>query len=197
MPHLCPTFPPTSLNRYLHEPWSFEIIDFYEPSLHTSFYFIRCLSDWFPLRLGRFPQSCWNCGRKATETCSGCNVARYCGSFCQHKDWENHHHVCGQHAQSVNEDNAHSSSGTAPTATSPKASSRSTSPASTRMTTPTTSSSDPISSLSDYVMKTPSTWGAELLGRGGWLHSTSSGFVRMWKSFEGSTSHDMLKSSSF
>ncbi|KFR15739.1 Protein CBFA2T2, partial [Opisthocomus hoazin] len=33
-------------------------------------------------------QSCWNCGRKASETCSGCNIARYCGSFCQHKDWE-------------------------------------------------------------------------------------------------------------
>lgn len=41
-------------------------------------------------------ESCWNCGRKAAETCSGCNVARYCGSFCQHKDWENHHRVCGQ-----------------------------------------------------------------------------------------------------
>lgn len=37
---------------------------------------------------------CWNCGRKAQETCSGCNAARYCGSFCQHKDWENHHQVC-------------------------------------------------------------------------------------------------------
>ncbi|XP_016396390.1 protein CBFA2T3-like isoform X3 [Sinocyclocheilus rhinocerous] len=41
-------------------------------------------------------ESCWNCGRKASETCSGCNTARYCGSFCQHKDWEKHHHVCGQ-----------------------------------------------------------------------------------------------------
>lgn len=40
-------------------------------------------------------KNCWNCGRKASETCSGCNVARYCGSFCQHKDWENHHRVCG------------------------------------------------------------------------------------------------------
>ncbi|KAL0188048.1 hypothetical protein M9458_015147, partial [Cirrhinus mrigala] len=39
-------------------------------------------------------ESCWNCGRKASETCSGCNTARYCGSFCQHKDWEKHHHVC-------------------------------------------------------------------------------------------------------
>ncbi|XP_018494565.2 protein CBFA2T3-like [Galendromus occidentalis] len=39
--------------------------------------------------------SCWNCGRRASETCSGCNLARYCGSFCQHKDWEQHHKVCG------------------------------------------------------------------------------------------------------
>ncbi|KAL0191786.1 hypothetical protein M9458_014484, partial [Cirrhinus mrigala] len=37
---------------------------------------------------------CWNCGRKASETCSGCNAARYCGSFCQHKDWERHHLIC-------------------------------------------------------------------------------------------------------
>nr|XP_022913721.1 protein CBFA2T1 isoform X2 [Onthophagus taurus] len=40
--------------------------------------------------------SCWNCGRKAHETCSGCNIARYCGPFCQHKDWENHHQVCNK-----------------------------------------------------------------------------------------------------
>ncbi|XP_072926626.1 protein CBFA2T1 isoform X7 [Hemitrygon akajei] len=44
-------------------------------------------------------ESCWNCGRKASETCSGCNTARYCGSFCQHKDWEKHHHVCGLNGQ--------------------------------------------------------------------------------------------------
>ena len=37
---------------------------------------------------------CWNCGRPGTETCSGCNVARYCSQFCQHKDWEGHHKVC-------------------------------------------------------------------------------------------------------
>ncbi|XP_064640734.1 protein CBFA2T1-like isoform X3 [Lineus longissimus] len=48
-------------------------------------------------------ESCWNCGRKANETCSGCNVARYCGSFCQHKDWENHHRVCGQQTQVTRE----------------------------------------------------------------------------------------------
>ncbi|XP_059088914.1 protein CBFA2T1-like isoform X2 [Tigriopus californicus] len=40
-------------------------------------------------------QCCWNCGRQATETCSGCNLARYCSQFCQHKDWEGHHKVCG------------------------------------------------------------------------------------------------------
>ncbi|XP_029466877.1 protein CBFA2T2 isoform X2 [Rhinatrema bivittatum] len=45
-------------------------------------------------------ESCWNCGRKASETCSGCNIARYCGSFCQHKDWERHHRICGQGLQS-------------------------------------------------------------------------------------------------
>ncbi|XP_034977432.2 protein CBFA2T2 isoform X1 [Zootoca vivipara] len=45
---------------------------------------------------GKSPKSCWNCGRKASETCSGCNIARYCGSFCQHKDWERHHRICGQ-----------------------------------------------------------------------------------------------------
>jgi len=39
-------------------------------------------------------QICWNCGRPASETCSGCKVAKYCGSFCQHKDWESHHRVC-------------------------------------------------------------------------------------------------------
>jgi len=39
-------------------------------------------------------ESCWNCGRPATETCSGCSLARYCGPFCQHKDWENHARAC-------------------------------------------------------------------------------------------------------
>ncbi|XP_072024797.1 protein CBFA2T1-like isoform X2 [Amphiura filiformis] len=47
-------------------------------------------------------ESCWNCGRKANETCSGCNTARYCGAFCQHKDWENHHKACGQYAAQAN-----------------------------------------------------------------------------------------------
>jgi runt-related transcription factor 1 len=39
-------------------------------------------------------ENCWNCGRKATETCSGCNSARYCGTFCQHKDWDKHLKIC-------------------------------------------------------------------------------------------------------
>lgn len=43
-------------------------------------------------------QSCWNCGRKAHETCSGCNTAQYCSSFCQHKDWESHHQTCCVHS---------------------------------------------------------------------------------------------------
>ncbi|XP_050433793.1 protein CBFA2T1 [Adelges cooleyi] len=42
--------------------------------------------------------SCWNCGRKAHETCSGCNTAQYCSSFCQHKDWETHHQTCCIHS---------------------------------------------------------------------------------------------------
>ena len=37
---------------------------------------------------------CWNCGRLGSETCSGCKVAKYCGAFCQHKDWESHHRIC-------------------------------------------------------------------------------------------------------
>ncbi|XP_011698241.1 PREDICTED: protein CBFA2T3 [Wasmannia auropunctata] len=37
--------------------------------------------------------SCWNCGRPALETCGGCGIARYCGSFCQHRDWEAGHHT--------------------------------------------------------------------------------------------------------
>ena len=43
---------------------------------------------------------CWNCGRVANETCSGCNVARYCSTFCQHKHWEIHHKICGRDFQS-------------------------------------------------------------------------------------------------
>ncbi|TRY97420.1 hypothetical protein DNTS_016605 [Danionella cerebrum] len=46
-------------------------------------------------------ECCWNCGRKASETCSGCNAARYCGSFCQHKDWERHHLICSPSLQTL------------------------------------------------------------------------------------------------
>ncbi|KAM4643282.1 LOW QUALITY PROTEIN: protein CBFA2T3-like, partial [Amazona ochrocephala] len=46
-------------------------------------------------------KSCWNCRHKASETCSGCNTAHYCGSFCQHKDWEKHHHICRQTLQGL------------------------------------------------------------------------------------------------
>ncbi|OQR76249.1 hypothetical protein BIW11_07899, partial [Tropilaelaps mercedesae] len=40
------------------------------------------------------PERCWNCGRHAAETCSGCKLAKYCGPFCQHRDWEVHHRIC-------------------------------------------------------------------------------------------------------
>jgi len=41
-------------------------------------------------------ECCWNCGRPARETCSGCSLAKYCGPFCQHKDWEEHARLCKQ-----------------------------------------------------------------------------------------------------
>ncbi|CAF1132504.1 unnamed protein product [Adineta steineri] len=41
------------------------------------------------------PEHCWHCARKAIETCSGCNIARYCGQYCQHRDWEAHQRLCG------------------------------------------------------------------------------------------------------
>ena len=54
------------------------------------------------LALGRHSQAkevCWNCARRANETCSGCNIARYCSTFCQHKHWEVHHKICGRVSQ--------------------------------------------------------------------------------------------------
>lgn len=57
-------------------------------------------------------QACWNCGRKAHETCSGCNVARYCGPFCQHKDWDSHHKVCSPALASTSTSSSISSSST-------------------------------------------------------------------------------------
>ncbi|XP_068615916.1 protein CBFA2T3 [Brachionichthys hirsutus] len=79
-------------------------------------------------------ESCWNCGRKASETCSGCNTARYCGSFCQHKDWEKHHHVCGQGLQGL-PGGSTVPLGTPPVSASPKESSSS---SASRSTTPAT-----------------------------------------------------------
>lgn len=49
-------------------------------------------------------EMCWNCGRRATETCSGCNKARYCGTFCQHKDWVKHMHDCSSGIQGMEVD---------------------------------------------------------------------------------------------
>ncbi|XP_067854328.1 protein CBFA2T1 isoform X9 [Heptranchias perlo] len=92
-------------------------------------------------------ESCWNCGRKASETCSGCNTARYCGSFCQHKDWEKHHHVCGQNLQALQSSTATSTPSTnAGSQSQPDAiaaSSVARSPGDTRSTTASRSSSPP------------------------------------------------------
>ena len=47
-------------------------------------------------------KNCWNCGRKATETCSGCKKAKYCSEFCQHKHWEIlHHKLCSSMNTSI------------------------------------------------------------------------------------------------
>lgn len=56
---------------------------------------IRAMNQLVTLTPSPF-QSCWNCGRPALETCGGCGIARYCGSFCQHRDWEagGHHATC-------------------------------------------------------------------------------------------------------
>lgn len=46
-----------------------------------------------------FSESCWNCGWKVSEMCSGCNVVCYCGFFCQYWDWEKYYYVCGYSLQ--------------------------------------------------------------------------------------------------
>ncbi|CAB3993781.1 CBFA2T1-like isoform X5 [Paramuricea clavata] len=103
-------------------------------------------------------ENCWNCGRKANETCSGCNLARYCGAFCQHKDWENHHRVCGQQ---ISKSSPADDTKKVPTSTAtPGKESGKLAPSPglnrPKIASPT-STGDPITSLSDYVRKTPST----------------------------------------
>ncbi|NXH20557.1 DEAF1 factor, partial [Bucco capensis] len=44
----------------------------------------------------RKEQSCVNCGREATNECTGCHKVNYCSTFCQRKDWKDHQHICGQ-----------------------------------------------------------------------------------------------------
>lgn len=65
-----------------------------EEETASSHHNVRTLSILKQNLINISPQLCWNCGRKAQETCSGCNVARYCGAVCQHRDWENHHQLC-------------------------------------------------------------------------------------------------------
>jgi len=113
-------------------------------------------------------EHCWNCGRKANETCSGCNVARYCGSFCQHKDWESvHHKDCGKQAKlsPVTEQQPLVPKSKSPTSDRPLSASSldqksgsdqsTTAESSPILTVATTNeTTDPIVSLSDYVQKT-------------------------------------------
>lgn len=77
---------PTGVNGSLQHRWGSSSVTSLQLPLQDPFQSATSVSF----------QSCWNCGRKASETCSGCNIARYCGSFCQHKDWERHHRICGQ-----------------------------------------------------------------------------------------------------
>ena len=101
-------------------------------------------------------KNCWNCGRKASETCSGCNLARYCGSFCQHKDWEGHHRVCGQQMSKTGDDLKKGPPSTCAQGKEPGKVVSSPGITRSKISSPT-NSGDPITSLSDYVRKTPST----------------------------------------
>uniref|UniRef100_T1IQ13 Deformed epidermal autoregulatory factor 1 n=1 Tax=Strigamia maritima TaxID=126957 RepID=T1IQ13_STRMM len=38
---------------------------------------------------------CANCNREAFSECTGCHNVSYCSTFCQQKDWVNHHTQCG------------------------------------------------------------------------------------------------------
>ncbi|XP_007235195.3 deformed epidermal autoregulatory factor 1 homolog isoform X1 [Astyanax mexicanus] len=40
--------------------------------------------------------TCVNCGREASNECTGCHKVHYCSSFCQKKDWTDHQHSCSQ-----------------------------------------------------------------------------------------------------
>ncbi|CAF0769328.1 unnamed protein product [Brachionus calyciflorus] len=40
--------------------------------------------------------NCWNCGRRAIDTCPRCQKAKYCSKFCLNKNWETvHYKQCG------------------------------------------------------------------------------------------------------
>ncbi|XP_014298403.1 uncharacterized protein LOC103579322 isoform X3 [Microplitis demolitor] len=65
--------------------------------------------------LSNSTSSCWNCGRSAMETCGGCGIARYCSSFCQHRDWEiGGHHVTCRHTSPPTSESRRSSSRSPP-----------------------------------------------------------------------------------
>ncbi|KAG7473772.1 hypothetical protein MATL_G00099430 [Megalops atlanticus] len=46
-------------------------------------------------------QMCVNCGREATNECTGCHKVNYCSAFCQRKDWRDHQHSCCQQSAVV------------------------------------------------------------------------------------------------
>lgn len=49
-------------------------------------------------------KNCWNCGRRAADTCSGCQKAKYCSQFCQQKHWEHgHFKVCNKDNSDVSD----------------------------------------------------------------------------------------------
>ncbi|XP_073763450.1 protein CBFA2T3 isoform X8 [Danio rerio] len=104
-------------------------------------------------------ESCWNCGRKASETCSGCNTARYCGSFCQHKDWEKHHHVCGQGLPSSSGVPLGTPSTTSTSSSAPPTHSESTTPGPLSLAGQTSSGGSPKEASSSSVSRstTPAT----------------------------------------
>lgn len=41
-------------------------------------------------------RTCWMCGKKAQNRCTGCKVANYCGADCQKRGWKEHKEDCAK-----------------------------------------------------------------------------------------------------
>ncbi|XP_058789983.1 protein CBFA2T3 isoform X1 [Phymastichus coffea] len=94
--------------------------------------------------------SCWNCGRAALETCGGCGIARYCGSFCQHRDWEagGHHATCRSTSSSTEQhQQAHQERGGSTTPSPPRTGSAASDSDVTKTATSSTSSASSVRSV--------------------------------------------------